>query len=416
MTINDDLLSLLPFHLRLEISENIAREDLSPSDLDAGRRVIEPHLEAIATERQRAGGRLKGDGKLPPAEKFKVRDVAAELLKTSRRTLDKIEKVINAAKENPKRFGRLVEEMDRACTVDGPYRRLLEARRHDRIGQEVPPEPPPPVVRLGEIWILGGHRLMCGDSTMQAHVNRLLGGTKPHLMVTDVPYGVNYDPEWRANVLGRHRRPPKVMNDDRADWREAFALFPGTVAYVLHGTFQSDIVIGGLEAVGFERRDLIVWIKPQFVIGRGDYQSHHEDYWYAVRKGKDSHWVGGRDKSNVWQIARPQGPEDERVNHATQKPVECMRRPIENSSQPGDAVYDPFVGSGTTIIAAEIAGRSCYAMDLDPTCCTTAIGRWQKFTGRQAILKATRQTFDEVERERSPRISEADTTMVPVLS
>jgi DNA modification methylase len=400
MTIKDDLLNRLPLEVRAEISENIARKDLSPGELDNARRVIEPLLEKAAKDRQREGGRLKAGGKLPPAEKFKRRDVVAELLGTSRRTLDKIEAVQDASIANPERFGRLSEEMDRTRNVDGAYQQLVVAQRADRISDDIIPEPSDPVVRPGDIWLLGTHRLMCGDATLPQDVDQLLAGAKPHLMVTDVPYGVDYDPEWRANVLGRRRRPPGVLNDDRGDWREAFALFPGTVAYVWHG--QSDIVVGSLRAVNLERRDLIVWVKPQFVIGRSDYQSQHECCWYAVRKGAGSHWVGGRDKSNVWPIPRSPGPQDERVNHATQKPVECMLRPIENSSQPGDAVYDPFVGSGTTIIAAEIAGRRCYAMDLDPTCCTTAIERWQKQgTRRQAVLEATGQTFDEVKRERS---------------
>jgi DNA methylase len=137
------------------------------------------------------------------------------------------------------------------------------------------------------------------------------------------------------------------------------------------------------------------------VLGRGHYQSQYEECWYVVRHSRDSHWNGSRDKLDVWMIGRANDGRDDRTDHGTQKPVESMLRPIENSSKPGDAVYDPFVGSGTTIIAAEILRRCCYAMDIDPIFCTVAIERWQKYTGQQARLDATRQTFDEVRAERS---------------
>jgi DNA modification methylase len=181
----------------------------------------------------------------------------------------------------------------------------------------------------------------------------------------------------------------------------AYALFDGDVAYVFAG-WHSDVTIAGLEALGFGRRCRNVWAKAHFVLGRGHYHSQYEDCWYAVRRGRDAHWNGGRDKSDLWTITRSDDGRDERTSHGTQKPVDWMLRPIENSSRPGDAVYDPFVGSGTTIIAAEVAGRQCYAMDIDPTYCTVAIERWQNFTKSQAVLEATGQTFDEVKNERVP--------------
>ena len=191
-----------------------------------------------------------------------------------------------------------------------------------------------------------------------------------------------------------------MRNDNRADWREAFDLFAGDVAYVYHPIMHLDVVIAALESVSLMRRNNIIYVKRHFAIGRGDYQRRYEPCWYVVRDGSNSHWQGGRDKSDVWEIDYCADGRDDRTGHATQKPVECMLRPIENSSRPSDAVTDPFVGSGTTIIAAEIAGRRCYAMDIDPVCCTMAIERWQKFTGREAILEATGQKFSEVKNER----------------
>ena len=234
-------------------------------------------------------------------------------------------------------------------------------------------------------------------------MKRLLLGAAPHLMVTDPPRGVDYDAAWRANELGRRRVPRSVINDDRADWREAFALFPGDVAYVYHASLRGDVAIAALKSVRLMRRGEIIWVKPHFVIGHADYQRQFEPCWYVVHEGANSHWDGGRDKSDVWTISRDQDGRDDWTAHGTQKPVECMLRPIENSSRPGDAVYDPFVGSGTTIIAAQIAGRRCYAMDIDPVCCTMAIERWQDYTGHAAVLEATGQTFEEVKNERLNR-------------
>jgi len=264
---------------------------------------------------------------------------------------------------------------------------------------DVPDAPEAPVSALGDVWLLGSHRIICGDSTDADTVAALLLDAKPHLMVTDPPYGVEYDPAWRekAGVAGSGSAKGKVLNDDRADWREAWALFPGDVAYVwTNGKFLPESILS-LEAAGFERRCLIVWAKSSLVIGRGHYHSQEEECWYAVRKGATGHWHGDRKQTTLWQIDKPQKSE---TGHSTQKPVECMKRPIENNSKPGDAVYEPFSGSGTTIIAAEMTGRRCYAIELNPAYVDVAVRRWQDFTGKTATLEATGQTFQEVQDER----------------
>lgn len=137
----------------------------------------------------------------------------------------------------------------------------------------------------------------------------------------------------------------------------------------------------------------MIWAKPRFVISRGDYHWQHEPCWYAVRKGKPHRWSGDRSQATLWPIAHQKSD----TGHGTQKPIECMRRPIENNSKAGDAVYDPFVGSGTSIIAAEMTRRRCLAIDVDPKYVDVAVERWAKFTGREPILEATGQTFAEVQ-------------------
>jgi len=264
---------------------------------------------------------------------------------------------------------------------------------------DVPDAPAEPATVLGDVWLLGRHRLVCGDSTTVDAVDACLAGVKPHLMVTDPPYGVEYDADWRNHRIGTDgkaigaRAVGKVANDDRADWSEAWALFPGDVAYVWHASLFTGVVSGSLTASGFVLRSQIIWAKSNFTIGRGDYHWHHEPCWYAVRKGATGHYNGDRKQSTLWQIPKPTKSE---TGHSTQKPVECMRRPIENNSNAGQAVYDPFSGSGTTIIAAEMLGRACHAIELSPSYVDVAVLRWQQFTGQAATLERTGETFDEI--------------------
>lgn len=270
------------------------------------------------------------------------------------------------------------------------------------------PEPPVnPVTVTGDVWLLGKHRLVCGDSTNADDVGKALNGVEPHLMVTDPPYGVEYNADWRNKALRSDGSPPngravgKVENDDKADWSEAYALFPGDVAYVWHASTQSHVFANSLIDCGYDIRALIIWAKQQFAIGKGNYHHQHEPCWYAVKKksGATAHWQGDRKQSTLWQIDKPQKSD---TGHSTQKPVECMKRPIENNSSPGQAVYEPFSGSGTTIIAAEMTGRSCHAIELNPAYVDVAIKRWQDFTGKEATLEATGKTFAETDDERFP--------------
>lgn len=268
---------------------------------------------------------------------------------------------------------------------------------------DVPDAPVNPVAVLGDVWLLGNHRLVCGDCTDAGVVTKALNGVKPHLMVTDPPYGVEYNADWRNKALRTDGSPSDgravgaVLNDAQADWREAWALFPGDVAYVWHAGNKGHVVAESLLACGLDIRSQIIWAKSQFVIGRGDYHPQHEPCWYAVRKGRAGHYDGGRKQSTLWQIDKPRKSE---TGHSTQKPVECMKRPIENNSSPGQAVYEPFSGSGTTIIAAEMTGRSCHAIELNPPYIDVAVKRWQEFAGQAATLEGDGRTFAEMEAER----------------
>lgn len=261
-----------------------------------------------------------------------------------------------------------------------------------------------PYVVRGEVYRLGGHRLMCGDSTDAGDVARLLAGEKPALLVTDPPYGVAYDPTWRATA-GVNKNPLKmgaVSNDDRADWTPAWNLAPADVAYVWHGGLHAGTVAASLLAAGFEMRGQIVWVKDRMALSRGAYHWRHEPCWYAIRKGATASWIGGRRQQTVWHDEAPSydyllelyralsedssvweiaSRDDSGHGHGTQKPVECMERPIRNHA--GD-VYDPFVGSGTTVIAAERQARRCFAMELEPRYAQVVIERFEGYTGVKA--------------------------------
>ena len=271
------------------------------------------------------------------------------------------------------------DELDRLLTD-------LDANAAPGEEDAIPEPPADAITRLGDLWLLGSHRLLCGDSTVATDVERVLGGERPHLMVTDPPYGVEYDPSWRNEAgVSTTERTGAVRNDDRADWREAWALFPGDVAYVWHAGVHARAVAESLEVCGFNIRAQIVWAKPRLVLGRGDYHWQHEPCFYAVRKSATGHWQGARDQTTLWSIGTG-GEEDEATVHGTQKPVECMRRPIVNNSSRGEVVYEPFGGSGSTIIAAESMRRRCVAIELDPRYCDVIIERWQTYSGGKAML------------------------------
>jgi len=275
----------------------------------------------------------------------------------------------------------------------------------DERANVAPDLPDRPVTVLGDVWLCGKHRVLCGDSTAAEAVSGLCGRTKPFLMATDPPYGVEYDPVWREEAgLGHQRQTGKVANDDKADWTGAYKLFTGDVAYVWHAGVHAGEVGAGLASVGFEIRGQIIWSKQHFAMSRGHYHWQHEPCWYAVRKGRSSNWRGDRTQSTIWQVPNlnPIGGDrnEKATGHGTQKPVELMRRPILNHTERGDAIFDPFLGSGTTMMAAELTERVCYGIDIDPRYVDVSVVRWQNFTGEVATLEEGGRTYAQVKAER----------------
>lgn len=209
------------------------------------------------------------------------------------------------------------------------------------------------------------------------------------MMVTDPPYGVSYDESWRevsSNDFGGHTKGT-LANDDRSDWVQAYQIASPPIAYVWHASSMAHVVRQSLVDAGYEVRQQVVWRKPFGILSRSAYHRQHEPCWYAIKKGCTAKWIGGNQETTVWDATIPNHPmakdDDTRTEHPTQKPIEIMARAIRNHD--AALVYDPFLGSGTTLIAAEQFGRRCYGLELKPAYCDVIVRRWENLTGEKAV-------------------------------
>jgi DNA modification methylase len=280
---------------------------------------------------------------------------------------------------------------------------------------EAPPLPEVATTRLGDLWLLGPHRVLCGDATSPEAVARLLNGSEPLLMVTDPPYGISLDSEWRdrAGINKHGPAQPSYMKrrmeghtrttisgDTIADWSPAFELVPSLqVVYVWHASVYAREVADGVLRLGFVYPQQIIWNKGHAALTRTHYWYAHEPCIYARRP--NAPWFGkAGENSTIWDAPSPKmimgGSEEEKQDHPTQKPIELMRRPILNHLKREELVYDPFLGSGTTLAAAEITERVCFGMELDPAYVDVIVERWQKLSGKQATLEGDGRTFDQI--------------------
>jgi DNA modification methylase len=278
-----------------------------------------------------------------------------------------------------------------------------------------------PRTKPGDLWALGDHRLLCGDATSAEDVARLLDGAEPKLLATDPPYGVSLDGSWRDgvyNALGPAEqtymrtdgqlggedatRPPggahgrteghrntTLSGDTRVDWSEAFALVSSLeVGYIWHAGVHAAEVAQGLQRIGFEIVAQVIWDKGLFAIGRSWYHWNHEPCWVVRKAGARVPFRGSRDQATIWRVPSPKmimgGSTEAKQDHPTQKPLLLFETPIRNHLKPGEALYEPFCGSGTALIAAERTGVRCYAMEIDPIYVEVALRRWERFSGQEA--------------------------------
>jgi len=243
-----------------------------------------------------------------------------------------------------------------------------------------------PRTKPGQQWRLGDHRLVCGDATVAADVDRLLEGRRAAMAFTDPPYNVSLGDHGGQPRSSRRRR---IANDalDPVAWesfcrawiRTLLAAVDGAI-YCAMSSKELPLVSRVFAEEGGHWSDTIIWAKDRFVLGRADYRRAYEPIWYGWREGVDHHWCGDRDQGDVWQIARPA----EAPLHPVMKPLPLMERAINNSSREGDLVLDLFLGAGSTLIAAERTGRACLGLELDPRYCDVSLARWEAFTGDRA--------------------------------
>ena len=267
------------------------------------------------------------------------------------------------------------------------------------------PEVPDPVVVLGDMFRIGNHLILCGDSTDALAVERVLEGASPNCCVTDPPYGVKYDPEWRKRIVGPDglksevRSAGTVLNDDRSGWYDSYSLFSGEVIYVFHSGLYATGVFLDLEEAEFEIRCQIIWNKNNAPLSRGHYHWKHEAAWYAVRKGSTGVWVGDRKQNSVWDvpiISSSRAGHNAKTGHSTQKPIALYTRAYANHCEPGDHVYEPFSGSGSAMVASHKLGLCCHAIELSPAYVQAALLRMTTLTGLPAVHVENGKTLEEM--------------------
>jgi|WetSurMetagenome_2_1015567.scaffolds.fasta_scaffold05447_10 DNA modification methylase len=243
-----------------------------------------------------------------------------------------------------------------------------------------------PRAKLGDLFHLGEHRVLCGDATKIEDIERLFGGGRAAMAFTDPPYNVALG-DHGGKQQGQARR--RIENDAMAPeawetfcrgWASSLLTNVDGALYICMSTKEWASVSRALAEAGGHWSDTIIWEKDRFVLGRSDYQRAYEPIWYGWREGVKHHFAGGRDQGDVWKIERP----SDSPLHPTMKPLPLIERAIENSSQAGNLVLDLFLGSGSTLIACERTGRTCYGMEVDPHYCSMVIARWEAFTGQKA--------------------------------
>jgi len=266
------------------------------------------------------------------------------------------------------------------------------------IDDDEAPEPPDdPVSKPGDLWLLGNHRLFCGDATVLADVERVLDCGLADLCFTDPPYNVDYGNSAKDKMRGKDRR---ILNDNLGEGFERF-LYDACVniltvtkgaAYICMSSSELHTLQRAFKAAGGHWSTFVIWAKNTFTLGRADYQRQYEPILYGWKEGSDHFWCGARDQGDVWFVDKPHKND----LHPTMKPVALVERAVRNSSKSRDTVLDPFGGSGSTLIACEKTGRQARLVELEPRYCDVIVKRWQEFTGKAATLDGDGRTFEEI--------------------
>jgi DNA modification methylase len=278
---------------------------------------------------------------------------------------------------------------------------LAPEETHDGLTEDdaVPDEQEKAVTVLGDVWLLGEHRLLCGDATQMADIEKVMAGGLADMVFTDPPYNVDYEGKTASKLkIGNDALAGKFYEFLRDASANMLAVTKGAI-YVcmssseLHTLYQAFAHAGGYWST------FVIWAKHHFTLGRSDYQRQYEPILYGWRKGTEHFWCGARDQGDIWFIKRPASSQE----HPTMKPVELVERALRNSSKTRDTVLDPFGGSGTTMIACEKAGRQARLIELEPRYCDVAIRRWQEYTGDVARHADSGRAFNDLAAETEAR-------------
>jgi DNA modification methylase len=289
---------------------------------------------------------------------------------------DDLQAILNALKdEMPETFGALNLT---ALLAD------IQPKEGKTDPDAVPEAPKKAVTKLGDLWLLGNHRLLCGDSTNEASVKKALDGKKAMMIFTDPPWNVAIGKDSNP----RHRQREGLQNDDLgADFGKflngwAGACLPSLDGdiYCVMGCGEWPTIDASLRKAGMHWSSTIVWVKDAFVLGRSQYHRRFEPIWYGWSTKAKSTYTGGRAQDDVWEFPRPKASPE----HPTMKPVALVEKAVANSSKVGGIVFDPFLGSGTSLLAAERLDRACVGLELEPRFCDVIVERWENFTGKKA--------------------------------
>jgi DNA modification methylase len=288
-----------------------------------------------------------------------------------------------------------VEEMDALLAEP-------EAEVPGNTDDDAVPETPETAVTVpGDVWLLGDHRLLCGDATQIDAVEKVMAGGLADMVFTDPPYNVNYGATMKDKLRGKKR---KIANDNLGDGFEQFlrdactnilTVTKGAV-YICMSSSELHTLQKAFRDAGGHWSTFVIWAKNTFTVGRSDYQRQYEPILYGWKEGSDHFWCGARDQGDVWFVKKPVSND----LHPTMKPVELVERAIRNSSKSRDTVLDPFGGSGSTLIACEKAGRQARLIELEPKYCDVIVRRYQEFSGKEATLEADGRRFADVAAER----------------
>ncbi len=267
---------------------------------------------------------------------------------------------------------------------------LIAGEETDKEGltdEDAVPQVVEPISKPGDLWVLGEHKVLCGDATKLDDYKRLLGDELVDMTFTDPPYNVNYANTAKDKMRGKNR---PIMNDNLGDSFEQFlkdacaniVVYTKGAIYIAMSSSELDTLQSAFRASGGRWSTFIIWAKNTFTLGRADYQRQYEPILYGWKEGNDHYWCGARDQGDVWNVKKPAKND----LHPTMKPVELVERAVRNSSKTKDLVLDPFGGSGSTLIACEKAGRRARLIELDPKYVDVIVKRWEEYTGQKAQM------------------------------